>query len=280
MNRCKLWLSFGAAVLVGWSALQAFPPAESPVPPTITMEQIVAGEAELLDLAWPINRETQYWPGENYQPFELKTIATLEKNGVLSKSFSMPEHLGTHIDAPNHFEADQISVAEIAPQRLFAAGVVIDVSVQCSLDADFQLQVRDINDWETQHGRIPDHAVVLLNTGWGRFWNNPARFRNADVQGKFHFPGYSAEAAKFLVEKRQIRGLGTDTLSIDPGMSRDFAVHHIVNRATRYGLENIAHLDQLPARGFYLVIAPIKIEQGTGGPTRIFAILPRAKPLG
>ena len=97
------------------------------------------------------------------------------------------------------------------------------------------------------------------------------------MQGKFHFPGYSAEAAKFLVEKRQVRGLGTDTLSIDPGTSRDFAVHHIVNRASRYGLENIAHLDQLPARGFYLAIAPIKIEQGTGGPTRIFAILPKAK---
>ena len=90
--------------------------------------------------------------------------------------------------------------------------------------------------------------------------------------GRMHFPGFSAEAVKFLIERRNIRGIGLDTLSIDPGQSRDFAVHHLLGSHGRYGLENLAGLDDLPPVGFYLIVAPIKIETGTGGPTRVFAI--------
>jgi kynurenine formamidase len=116
--------------------------------------------------------------------------------------------------------------------------------------------------------------VVLLFTGWSKYWDDPQRFHGKDERGRLHFPGYSAEAAQFLVRDRHIRGLGIDTLSIDYGLSRDFIVHHVVNRAGRYGLENVAHLERLPARDFYLFVAPIKIESGSGGPTRVLAIVP------
>jgi kynurenine formamidase len=153
-------------------------------------------------------------------------------------------------------------------------GVVIDVRGPVASDSDYELTTNDIVAWEREHGRIPDRAVILLFTGWGRFWNAPIRFQNKDVQGRLRFPGYSADAARFLVRERRVRGLGTDTLSIDRGLSRDFAVHHIVNGAGRYGLENLANLDKLPAKGFLLMVAPIKIEGGSGGPTRALAILP------
>src|SRR5207249_3878065 len=133
--------------------------------------------------------------------------------------------------------------------------------------------VEDVEKWERAHGRIPDGSVVLLHTGWGRHWTNFERYKNQDVRGKMHFPGYSAEAAKFLVFSRNARGLGIDTLSMDYGLSTDFAVHHVVNGAGRYGLENVANLEKLPPRGFGLIIAPIKVETGTGGPTRVFAVL-------
>jgi kynurenine formamidase len=245
-------------------------PAESP----ISLQDVVSGKARLVDLTHVINEQAPYWPGDNYEPFRLRTIATLEKDGVLSKAFSMPEHLGTHLDAPNHFERNRPSVDQLPPADLFAPGVVIDVSAQASMDADYQLTIADLERWERAHGAIPKKAVVLLCTGWGRFWDQPARYRNQDVRGVMHFPGYSAEAAQWLIDQRDVRGIGIDTLSIDPGISRDFATHHAVNRAGRYGLENVAALDELPARGFYLVVAPIKIESGTGGPTRVLAILP------
>jgi kynurenine formamidase len=242
--------------------------------PSISLEDLARGSAQIVDLTYSLNEKTNYWPGEKYTPFKLETIATIEKDGVLSKSFSMPEHMGTHIDAPNHFEKNQPAVDQIDPKDLFAPGVVIDLRGPVSSDSDYELTRDDVNTWERQHGRIPDGAVPLLFTGWGRFWNAPARFQNRDVQGRLHFPGYSAEAARFLVRERKVRGLGTDTLSIDRGLSRDFAVHHIVNAAGRYGLENVANLDKLPAKGFVLVVAPIKIEGGSGGPTRVLAILP------
>jgi kynurenine formamidase len=240
--------------------------------PSATLQQLVAGQLKLLDLTYAVNESSAYWPGPGYEPFRLKTIATLERDGVLSKAFCSPEHLGTHIDAPNHFERQQPSVDQIAVQDLVAPGVVIDVSGPASTDADYRLRLEDVHAWEEAHGRIPDRAVVLLHTGWGRFWGQPVRFRNQDVRGQMHFPGYSAEAAKFLVTERHVRGIGIDTMSIDYGLSRDFAVHHVVNSHGRYALENLAQLDRLPPTGFYLMIAPMKIETGSGGPTRVLAI--------
>lgn len=242
-----------------------------------TFGQVSSGQVKLVDLTYGLNDRSPFWPGDNYEPFRLRTIATLEKNGVLSKEFSMPEHFGTHIDAPCHFENGQPFVDEIALDDLMAPGVVIDVTMQAEADADHRLTVDDLTSWERMHGPIPARAIVLLNTGWGQFWTSNERYRNQDVQGKMHFPGYSVEAAKWLVKERNVRGLGIDTLSIDYGPSKDFVVHHIVNGAGRYGLENVANLNQLPPRDFFLIVAPIKIAKGTGGPTRILAAVP-AKP--
>ncbi len=232
--------------------------------------------AKAVDLSYPLNSKNAFWPGENYYPFQMDTIATLEKDGVLSKAFRMPEHLGTHIDAPNHFEPNQPSVDEIPLANLIGRGVVLDISLQAESNADAMLSVADIQAWEKQHGEIPKRAIVLLNTGWGRFWNNLTRYQNRDSRGELHFPSYSPEAAEFLVKQRDVLGIGVDNMSIDRGISKKFQVHHIVNKAGKFGLENVAHLDKLPPQGFTLIVAPIKLETGTGGPTRVWAVLDAA----
>jgi kynurenine formamidase len=134
--------------------------------------------------------------------------------------------------------------------------------------------VEDISHWEEAHGRIQDRSIILLNTGWWRRWNDFDKYNNADDANKLHFPGYSAEAAGFLVENRNIQGIGIDTLSADYRISTDFAVHHIINGAGKYILENVANLDRLPPIRATLIVAPIKIEGGSGSQTRIWAILP------
>lgn len=270
-----VWLI--VALLGGWAMLRPAATAQvdksraKPADAAPTLDDLVSGRLKIVDLTWPLGDDNPFWPAENYEPFRLKTIATLEKNGVLSKAFSTPEHLGTHLDAPNHFEKDQPSVDEVKPGNLFAPGVVIDATMPAENDADYRLTRGDIAAWEEEHGRIPDEAVVFLRTGWGRHWKNAARYRNQDATGKMHFPGYSEEAARFLVEDRKARGLGIDTLSIDYGLSQNFIVHHVVNRAGRYGLENVAALDELPSHDFFVFVAPIKIKTGSGGPARLFA---------
>lgn len=265
--RDLIWVALAALALIASAVAQDSAP--------LSLEDVVAGRATLVDLTYSLNDHSPYWPGANYQPFKLVTIATLENDGVLSKAVSFPEHLGTHLDAPNHFEADRPSVDQIGPEQLFAPGVVIDISMQAEANADYALTLEDVTAWEAEHGAVPDGAVVLIHTGWGRFWTNYDRYKNQDARGGLHFPGCTKAAAEFLVTERSVRGLGIDTLSIDPGTSKTFDVHHVLNAAGRYALENVAHLDELPAKGFYLVVAPIKIEDGSGGPARVFAIGPK-----
>jgi len=238
------------------------------------LEDIMNGKYTIVDLTYPLNSKNPYWPGVSYSPFKHKIIATIEENGVFSGRYSTPEHLGTHIDAPNHFEENQPSVDKIKLEDLIGPAAVINISSKTETNADYRLTAEDIIAWEETNGTIQNGSIVLLNTGWWKRWNNYKRYKNADKNNKLHFPGFSEGAARLLVEKRNIKGIGIDTLSSDYGKSYDFNVHHIINGAGKYILENVANLDKLPPKGTMLIIAPIKIEGGSGGQTRIWAILP------
>jgi kynurenine formamidase len=98
-------------------------------------------------------------------------------------------------------------------------------------------------------------------------------YRNADAAGTMHFPGFSLDAVKFLVDARDVVAIGIDTLSVDPGVSNDFPVHHFTASQQVYHIENVAHLERVPESGAIAVIAPAKLEGGSGGPVRVIALL-------
>lgn len=232
-------------------------------------------KTSVIDLTYPLNEKNAYWPVGTYTPFRYEVIATIKKDMVFSGKYSTPEHLGTHIDAPNHFVQNQPSVDQIPFKQLVGPAVVITITDKVVHDADYALSLSDISLWEKTNGPIPDEAIVLLNTGWSSRWVNFEDYKNRDKNDRMHFPGYSKEAARFLTEKRHIKGIGIDTLSADCGNCSDFAVHHIINGAGKFILENVANLDKLPPKGATLIIAPIKLEGGSGGQCRIWAILPK-----
>ena len=237
-----------------------------------SLEQIAEGKSQIVDLGHALNEKNPHWPGERYHPFRFEILARLEEDGVYSGAFSVPEHSGTHLDAPNHFEAGQASVDEIPLTSLVASAVVIDIQLACASDPDYQLSVEDLNSWEGRWGPIPGSSVVFALTGWGRYWEDFGRYKNEDDSGLLHFPGFSPEAARFLVEDRGVKGLGIDTLSVDFGRSSDFSVHHIVHSSGAYHIENVANLGLVPQNGAWIIVAPIKIENGSGGPARIWAV--------
>jgi len=226
----------------------------------------------VLDLAYAINDRLVPWPGDE-KWFEARLNATVEKDGYFTRSFWMLEHYGTHLDAPAHFPPGIATVDEIPVKQLFGPAVVLDACAEGARDADFQVPGAQIEEWEKRRGRIPAGSIVLLRTGWAARWPDVKSYRNQDAQGKMHFPGYSAEAAKLLIE-RKVSGLGCDTLSVDCGASEDFAVHRLALGAGLYHLENLADLSALPETGAFLMVAPIKLEGGSGGPVRVFALLP------
>jgi kynurenine formamidase len=236
------------------------------------LDGIPSGKTRVLDLSYAISDKLVPWPGDE-KFFEAKVNASVEKNGYFTRSFWMLEHYGTHLDAPAHFPPGRTTVDQIPVKQLFGPAVVIDVRAESGKDADYQLPVAHVEEWEKRHGRIPEGAIVLLRTGWASRWPDVQKYRNQDAQGKMHFPGFSADAAKLLIA-RKVSGLGCDTLSVDYGASSDYAVHHLALGAGLYHLENLADLSELPEMGASLVVAPIKLEGGSGGPVRIFALVP------
>jgi kynurenine formamidase len=256
----------------GFAALLfAFQAGAQQPKPAPALEGVGAGKTRVIDLSYALSDKLVPWPGDA-KAFEAKENASIEKNGYFTRSFWMLEHYGTHMDAPAHFPPGKTTIDQIAPGKFIGPAVVIDVRDEADRDPDYQLTVKKVENWEAKHGRIPAGAIVVLRTGWASRWPDVARYRNQDAAGKMHFPGFSVAAAKVLLE-RQISGLGCDTLSIDPGNSGDFPVHHLVLGAGVYQLENLADLKELPESGAYLIAAPIKLEGGSGGPVRVLALV-------
>ncbi len=235
-------------------------------------EGIFSGKTRVLDLAYAINDRLVPWPGDE-RWFEAKVNASVEKDGYFTRSFWMLEHYGTHLDAPIHFPPGKTPVDQIPPRQFFGMAVLLDVEAEAAADADCVLPATKIDQWEKRHGQIPEGAIVLLRTGWASRWPDARSYRNQDASGSMHFPGFSTEAVERLIE-RKVSGIGCDTMSVDCGASRDFAVHHLALGAGLYHLENLADLSELPEKGAFLVVAPIKLEGGSGGPVRVFALLP------
>jgi kynurenine formamidase len=160
--------------------------------------------------------------------------------------------------------------------KLVGPAVVIDVSEAASKNRDYSLTLSDIAAWEAKHGQIPAGSIVLVRTGWEKHWGDKLAYLGTDKPGdtaNLHFPGISKEAA-VLLGQRKVDAIGLDTPSLDHGPSKDFAAHRAFSAANVYGLENVANLDRLPPVGATLIALPMKIKGGTGGPTRILAILP------
>src|SRR5262249_37689173 len=203
-------------------------------------------------------------------PIRITLIGSMEKDHVYSNKWELTEHNGTHIDAPNHFNATGRSLDQIAANELMVPAVVIDFRAQTARSVDALLSVADLEAWERDHGRLPGRAAVLLWTGWGGRARSPGQFVKPRSPGRLHFPGFSEAAISFLVQSREITGIGTDTLSIDRGLDLQFHAHRRLFAANLWALECLAHLGEIPPVGATLVVGATKVEGASGGPARVF----------
>lgn len=204
-------------------------------------------------------------PGILYEP-----AVKFEGNGYQLWKLTIFEHTGTHIDAPLHFTADGTSVADLAPEKLVCPLCVIDLTAKAKDDSNAMVEPRDIEAWVSANGNIPAGACVALHSGWAAKVGTPA-FRNT-ADGKLAFPGFS-KAATDMLAGMDVACIGVDTLSLDPGNSADFAVHFSWLPGGRFGIENMANLDKVPAKGATVFIGAPKHKTGTGGPARVMAVV-------
>jgi len=242
----------------------------------------VLPEGRVVDLSHPYDEDTIYWPTAEGFELTVDFAGTTDKGYYYTaNTFCSAEHGGTHIDAPIHFAEGRPSVDQIPLERLMGHAVLIDVSAHSADDSDYLVTTEDFESWEADHGVLPEEAIVLLRTGFAKYWPDRTRYMGTDERGpeavaKLHFPGLDPDAARWLVANRSINAIGLDTPSIDYGQSTHFESHQVLFAADIPAFENLTNLDRLPETGFMVIALPMKIAGGSGGPLRIVAIVPES----
>ena len=224
---------------------------------------------DAVDLTHTLRLDFPHYPGD--EPPRVVACCTLAEHGFATRRWQLDEHSGTHLDAPAHFYADGLTVDQLPLRSLVAPLAVVGFARPPR--PDDELSVADLLADEQAHGPIAPGSAVLLNAGWHHLSADAARYTGLDEAGALHFPGCSAAAARWLIEQRQVVGIGIDTLSLDRGLATELAAHQVVLGAGRWIVENVANLDTAPARGALLVVGLAKLSGGTGAPVRLMAMV-------
>ena len=244
---------------------------------------VATGAIRVVDLTQTLAPEfpTIVLPPEFGQcaPFRMEEVSRYDERGPAWywNNISVGEHTGTHFDAPIHWisgkDLPDNAVDTISPANFIAPAVVIDCSREAAADADFVLTVPFVEAWEHQHGRIAPGNWVLLRTDWSK--KSAADYAGMREDGA-HTPGPSPEVVKWLVEGRDVHGIGTETIGTDAGQAHHFnppyPAHFYMHGKGRYGLQCLTNLDRLPPVGTVIFAAPLKIRQGSGSPLRVLAL--------
>lgn len=241
------------------------------------VQQTKAIKGKLVDLTYNYDTKTVYWP--TAEGFKHDTVFYgINDKGYFYSSYNYgaSEHGGTHIDAPIHFAEGGHSIESIPIECFFGTGVVIDVSKKAENNRDYLVTVEDFKEWESKNGKIPENAIILLYSGWGKYYNDLGKYAGTNEKGpdavpKLHFPGLSPQAADWLAQNTKVKVVGIDTPSIDYGQSTLFETHRSLCKNNIYAVENVANLEQLPNSNFEVFVFPMKIKGGSGAPVRMLA---------
>jgi kynurenine formamidase len=229
--------------------------------------------SRVVELSQPISSRIPLWPGDPKVVF--RVVATMKKDGYYLRKFTIGEHSATHMNAANSFiEGDTTAITDYPAAQRVVPAAVIDVSARCAANVDYQLTKQDVLDWEAAHGQIRPGTFVIMLTGWEDKWGAPKAFINQDAKGNLHFPGFAGATSAWLLSDRQVAGVGIDTHGVDPGLDTSYATNTAMAEAHKLVLECMGHLDELPATGATLVLAPLQLKGGSGSPLSVVALVP------
>lgn len=254
------------------------------MPVSELIDALASGAVEIIDLTQPLSESTPVIalppPFANTPGLSRTPISRYDDRGPAWAwdTLTLGEHVGTHVDAPIHWVTgkDGADIGSIKPRSLIGPACVIDKTVETKADPGYLLTVADIEAWESEHGRMPEHAWVLLRTGWGSRAQDETAFLNVQ-DGAPQTPGPDVEASRWLAGERPISGFGVETVGIDAGAAGGFdppfPLHNFLLGSGRLGLTQLANLDVLPITGAMIVVSPLRLVGGTGSPSRVFAFV-------
>lgn len=245
---------------------------------------LASGTVRVVDLTVPLEPATPVItlppPFAPSAPFSLREISRYDERGPAWywNDIHCGEHTGTHFDAPIHWvtgkDHPENATHNIPVHKFIAPACVIDVADQARANDDFLLTQDVVEAWEAKHGRIPKGAWVLIRTDWSK--RKGEAYTNIRDDGA-HTPGFHPECVPFLAQKRDILGVGVETIGTDAGQAPTFEpmfpCHTLMHGANRFGLASLTNLDQLPPTGAVLIAPPLKIVNGSGSPLRVLALV-------
>jgi kynurenine formamidase len=199
-------------------------------------------------------------------------LFTYEPDGFYSQLWTFGEHSGTHMDAPGHFVPGARRTPDIKARELLVPLAVVDISDKAERDPNATVTTDDLRRYERRYGRIKRGSLVAMSSGWDAKIGDEGAYKGGDAFPNYNFPGWSEEAVRRLLEERDIRAIGVDTMSLDPGNSTTFPVHLLLLGADRYGLENLANLGRVRPKGMTAIVGVVPWEEGSGGPARVLAV--------
>jgi kynurenine formamidase len=259
-------LGLGAGVFAGLLACASPAAADRPAEKRLLAADNVLDLTHVLSPAFPI------WPSATNFPIKITNTVTVARDGFYANKWELVEHHGTHLDAPAHFAPKGVTAERLEASSLIVPAAVIDLRERARKNADAVVTLDDLKAWEKTHGPLPKKCGVFLNSGWDAKAGDAKAFLGQDDSKTLHFPGFSKEACEFLLAEREVAGLGVDTLSLDFGASKDFAVHKLWLGAGRWGVECVANLSKLPPAGATVFVGAPKVAGASGGPTRVLAV--------
>jgi kynurenine formamidase len=230
------------------------------------------GFSRIVFLSHVLAESTPVFPGD--PPVEIHVVATAGHDGYYLQRIATGEQAGTHWAAPAHFSPGEAAADQLGPADFFHPAVVVDARSSAAEDRDFALSIADIERWEAVFGPVPEHAAVLLYTGYADRWHDPAAYLGTDDAGGLHYPGFGEQAARWLIGERHISVLGTDTMGIDPGADTALATNRALLHGHRMHLENLCGLGQMPPVGSWIIVGGPRIRHGSGSPATVFGLIP------
>lgn len=227
-----------------------------------------------VELSHELSPETPHWVGWDALAVEEK--CNLDNSLFFAHAYTTVGQYGTHVDAPIHMVKGGRPLHQVTLDEMIMPLCVIDLSAKCAEDADYALTISDIEQWEEVNGKIPAGSFVAFQSNWSK---RPGEtMDNLDAEGKRHFPGWSLDAVKFLVNERNIASIGHETSDTEaPATSEktNYEVEYYILAQDRIQLEMLVNLDQCPPTGAIIFCTFPKVTDGTGYPARCFAVCPK-----
>lgn len=210
----------------------------------------------IIDLTHTITEDMPVYPGTE-RP-HLSDESTIETDGFKETLLTMFSHTGTHMDPPSHI-FENGSTLDSMPVDFFTGRAVV---VDCKDVPEGGLigpeRIERLGD------TAKESDFLLFNTGWDRYWGKPEYFGE--------YP-YLSPAAVELVEQMELRGIGFDTIGIDPISDESLKIHHTLLARNMVFIENLTNLDKVGSGTFMFYALPLKWKASDGAPVRAIAVL-------